>query len=87
MADPRAEQGLPSPMVDYNERRVVTSMVSSGLSLNMVFDDRHSPIYATRGYYALGSFRVYPTWLGSEKAYAVGVEGAKGLFPGTGEAF
>ena len=52
-----------------------------------VFDDRDSPIYAIRGSYALGSFRVYPTWLGSEKAYAVGVEGAKGLFPGTGEAF
>ena len=52
-----------------------------------VFDDRHSPIYATRGSYALGSFRVCPTWLGSDKAYAIGVEGAKGLFPGTGEAF
>ena len=87
-------------------------------------DDRDSSIYATRGYYALGSFRVYPTWLGSdsewqtfqtdfrtyaptqspdgfwgaaafvdpitrgfEKVYAVGVEGAKGLFLGTGEAF
>jgi hypothetical protein len=35
-------------------------MVSSGLSLNMVFDDRDSPIYATRGSYALGSFRVSP---------------------------
>ena len=59
----------------------------SGSTPGPVFDDRHSPIYATRGYYALGSFRVYPTWLGGEKAYAVGVEGAKGLFPGTGEAF
>jgi len=44
-------------VVDYNDGRVVTSMVSSGLSLNMVFDDRDSPIYATRGSYALGSFR------------------------------
>ena len=43
LVDPRAEQGLPSPMVDYNDGRVVTSMVSSGLSLNMVFDDRDSP--------------------------------------------
>ena len=59
--------GPPSPVVDYNDGRVVTSMVSSGLSLNMVFDDRDSPI--TRGF---------------EK---VGVEGAKGLFLGTGEAF
>jgi hypothetical protein len=74
-------------VVDYNDGRVVTSMVSSGLSLNMVFDDRDSPIHATRGYSAPGSFRVSPNWLGSEKAYAVGMEGAKGLFLGTGEAF
>ncbi len=57
LVDPGAEQGLPYPVVDYNDGRVVTSMVSSGLSLNMVFDDRDSPIYATRGSYALGSFR------------------------------
>jgi hypothetical protein len=50
LVDPRAEHGLPSPVVDYNDGRVVASMVSSGLSLNMVFDDRDSPIYATRGY-------------------------------------
>ena len=34
-----------------------------------VFDDRDSPMYATRGYYALGSFRVYPTWLGSDSEW------------------
>jgi hypothetical protein len=87
LVDPRAEQGLPSPVVDYIDGRVVASMVSSGPSLNMEFDDRDSPIYATRGSCALGSFRVYPTWLGGGKAYAVGADGAKGLFPGTGEAF
>jgi len=32
-------------------------------------DDRYSPIYATRGYYALGSFRVYPTRLGSDSEW------------------
>ena len=69
LVDPRVEQGLPSPVVDYIDGRVVTSMVSSGLSLNMVFDDRDSPIYATRGYYALGSFRVYPTRLGSDSEW------------------
>jgi outer membrane protein assembly factor BamA len=56
-------------VVDYNDGRVVTSMVSSGLSLNMVFDDRDSRIYATRGSYALGSFRVSPTWLGSDSEW------------------
>jgi hypothetical protein len=66
IVDPKAEQGLPSPVVDYNDGQVVTQMVSSGLSLNMVFDNRDSPIYATRGYYALGSFRTFPTWLGSD---------------------
>ena len=32
-------------------------------------DHRDSPIYATRGYYALGSFRVYPTRLGSDSEW------------------
>ena len=66
IVDPKAEQGLPSPMVDYNDGRIVTRMFSSGLSLNMVFDSRDSPIYATRGYYVTGSFRTFPTWLGSD---------------------
>ena len=69
IVDPNAEQGLPSPVVDYNDGRVVTQMVSSGLSLNMVFDNRDSPIFATRGYYALGSFRTFPTWLGSDSEW------------------
>ena len=66
IVDPKAEQGLPSPVVDYNDGRIVTRMFSSGLSLNMVFDSRDSPIYATRGYYVTGSFRTFPTWLGSD---------------------
>jgi hypothetical protein len=66
IVDPKAEQSLPSPMVDYNDGRIVTRMFSSGLSLNMVFDSRDSPIYATRGYYVTGSFRTFPTWLGSD---------------------
>jgi hypothetical protein len=69
-------------------------MVSSGLSLNMVFDDRDSPIYATRGYGSWGAAAFVNLLAtsdaitrGFEKVYAVGVEGAKGLFLGTGEAF
>ena len=69
IVDPKAEEGLPSPVVDYNDGRIVTQMVSSGLSLNMVFDNRDSPIYPTRGYYALGTFRVFPTWLGSDSEW------------------
>jgi hypothetical protein len=81
-------------VLDYNDGRVVTSMVSPGLSLNMVFDVRDSPIHATRGY---GFWRAAafvnllatsdPITGGFEKVYAVGVEGAKGLILGTGEAF
>jgi hypothetical protein len=56
-------------VVDYIDGRVVTSMVSSGLSLNMVFDDRDRPIHATRGSHALGSFRVYPNWLRSDSEW------------------
>ncbi len=66
IVDPKAEQGLSSPVVDYNDGRVVHQMISSGVSLNLVFDDRDSPVYATRGYYVNGSFRVFPTWLGSD---------------------
>jgi hypothetical protein len=66
IVDPNAERGLPSPVVDYNDGQTVTRMVSSGVSLNMVFDNRDSPIYATRGYYAQGNFYTFPTWLGSD---------------------
>ena len=78
LVDPRAEQGLPSPMVDYNDGRVVTSMVSSGLSLNMVFDDRDSPIYATRGTTPWAASASTPSGWGARRRMRSGWKGRKG---------
>jgi hypothetical protein len=66
IVDPNAEQGLPSPLLDYNGGKVETHNVASGLSLDLVYDDRDSPIYATTGYYINAGLRVYSTWLGSD---------------------
>jgi len=65
IVDPNAEQGLPSPFLDYHNGQVVTTELSSGLSANLVLDNRDSPIYGTDGYYAVMSFRTFPKWLGS----------------------
>jgi hypothetical protein len=66
IVDPNFEQGLPSPVVDYNGGMHQTNNIASGLSLDLVFDDRDSPIYATSGYYINAGLRVYTTWLGSD---------------------
>ena len=66
IVDPNAEQGLQSPLLDYNGGKVETHNVASGLSLDLVYDDRDSPIYATTGYYINAGLRVYSTWLGSD---------------------
>jgi hypothetical protein len=63
--DSNADQGLPSPFRDYHQGQVVTTELSSGLSVNLVLDNRDSPIYGTNGYYAVMSFRTFPKWLGS----------------------
>jgi hypothetical protein len=77
-------------------------MVASGLSLNMVFDDRtYAPTQLPgRGMFAMWATTWFtfggppyllvtsdPITRGFEKVNAVGVEGAKRLFLGTGEAF
>jgi hypothetical protein len=66
IVDPNAERGLPSPLLEYYDGRTITRNTSSGLSLNLVFDSRDSPFYATKGYYSTSSLRVFPTWLGSD---------------------
>jgi hypothetical protein len=66
IVDPKAEQGLTSPLLEYNGGRPVGRNRSSGLSLNLLFDNRDNPIYATRGYYGATSLRAFPTWLGSD---------------------
>ncbi|HYQ81593.1 MAG TPA: hypothetical protein VEP68_08830 [Anaeromyxobacteraceae bacterium] len=42
---------------------------SSGLCLNLLFDDRDSPIYATRGWYGTLSYTFNPHFLGSETTW------------------
>jgi hypothetical protein len=42
---------------------------SSGLCLNLLFENRDSPIYATRGWYATLSYTFHPAWLGSETTW------------------
>jgi hypothetical protein len=69
IVDPKAEQGLPSPVLDYNGGQKVTTMISSGLSADLVYDNRDNPIYATRGIYMSASLRMFPTWLGSDNTW------------------
>ena len=69
IVDSKAEQGLPSPLLDYNGGQKVTTMISSGLSADLVFDNRDNPIYATRGIYMSASLRMFPTWLGSDNTW------------------
>ena len=64
--DKNAEKGVPSPIVDYNGGENQTHNIASGASLDLVYDDRDSPIYATTGYYINASLKIYPTWLGSD---------------------
>src|SRR5262249_2117091 len=42
-----------------------SSTVSSGVGLNLLFDDRDSPVNAHRGIYANVNYTFSPTWLGS----------------------
>jgi hypothetical protein len=69
IVDPNAEQGLPSPVVDYNQGQNLAHTLSSGLSLNLAFDNRDHPINPARGYYATASLRMFPTWLGTDSSW------------------
>ncbi len=64
--DHNAEQGLPSPMLDFNGGQTITENTSSGLSVNLAFDSRDNPNYPTRGYYSTMSVKAFPTWMGSD---------------------
>jgi hypothetical protein len=67
IVDQNTNAGLPSPFLDYNGGVQITQTTSSGFSVNLSFDSRNHPINASRGLYAAGSFRVFPTWLGSDE--------------------
>jgi hypothetical protein len=58
-----------SPFIQYYSGQAVTRSSSSGLSLNLLSDTRANPINPKNGYYARGSFRVFPTWLGSDDSW------------------
>ena len=67
--DKNAAAGLSTPFLRYNGGETVSKTLSSGLSLNLLTDTRDNPINATRGVYARGSFRIFPTWLGSDDSW------------------
>jgi hypothetical protein len=55
-----------SPFGQYYAGQPVTSSIASGSSLNILSDARDNPINPKRGYYARASYRLFPTWLGSD---------------------
>jgi hypothetical protein len=69
IVDQNANAGLPSPFLEYNGGVPITQTTSSGFSLNLGFDTRDNPVNPSRGFYTAGSFRVFPTWLGSDASW------------------
>lgn len=68
IVDVNASQGIVTPYVQYSGGQPTTS-TSSGLSLNVLSDTRDNPITPLNGLYARGSFRLLPTWLGSDNTW------------------
>jgi hypothetical protein len=68
IVDVNASQGIVTPYVQYSGGQPSTS-TSSGLSLNVLSDTRDNPINPLNGLYARGSFRLLPTWLGSDNTW------------------
>ena len=50
----------------YYGGQPVSKSTSSGASLNLLSDTRDNPINSKQGYYARASYRVFPTWMGSD---------------------
>ena len=53
----------------YYGGQPVSKSTASGASLNLLSDTRDNPINSKRGYYARASYRIFPTWLGSDDAW------------------
>jgi hypothetical protein len=53
----------------YYGGQPVSKSTASGISLNALSDNRDNPINAKRGYYARASYRVFPTWMGSDDSW------------------
>jgi hypothetical protein len=58
-----------SPFGQYYGGQPVSTNTASGLSLNVLSDTRDNPINTRHGFYARGSYRVFPTWLGSDDSW------------------
>jgi outer membrane protein assembly factor BamA len=65
IVDHKADLGIVTPYVQYAGGQP-TSSTSSGLSFNVLSDTRDNPLNSSNGLYVRGSFRLFPTWLGSD---------------------
>jgi hypothetical protein len=59
----------PTPFLEYNGGRTVTSTTSSGFTLNAFSDTRDNPINPLQGHLISASFGIFPTWLGSDQTW------------------
>jgi outer membrane protein assembly factor BamA len=59
----------PTPFLEYNGGRTVTSTTSSGFSLNALYDTRDNPINPSGGTLVTARFAISPTWLGSDDSW------------------
>ena len=66
VVDHKAVQGQVTPYVVYYGGVAPRTTLSSGISFNVLSDTRDNPINAFKGIYGRGSFRISPTWLGSD---------------------
>jgi hypothetical protein len=57
-----------SPFQEYSGVGT-TQTTSSGVSGQLLYDSRDSPVYPTAGQYAAAAFYLYPTWLGSNDSW------------------
>jgi outer membrane protein assembly factor BamA len=70
----------PTPFLEYNGGRTVTSTTSSGFSLDALYDTRDNPINPTRGALVAGRLAISPTWLGSDTSWQ-SLQGEARLYP------
>jgi hypothetical protein len=68
IVDHLGTQGVQTPYVQYYGGQP-SSSVASGFSFNLLSDTRDNPINAQEGLYARASFRVFPTWMGSDATW------------------
>jgi hypothetical protein len=66
-----SDEGLPGGKVsDYEAYGRQSSMVSSGLTANALYDTRDNPINPYKGFYTSATYRVSPTILGTNRNWA-----------------